>query len=116
MSDDNASLSEIQQGTLAKFKSSAQRFADYFCEEYMQKVSVEWDLSDPDSPTAEVLCEDMCHMKWSVPLAPKDDGSHEAAISIGDCGQLDADGEGLYAFLWNEACQRLRKHGITGDD
>ena len=101
---------------MCSFKSGVEEFARLYCAEYMKNVSVEWDLSDPDCLAATILCEDGHGMKWEVPVAPRDDGSGDIAIEIGDAGQLDADGEGLYAFLWNEACQRLHKHGITGHE
>lgn len=84
------------------FRELVQEFANRA--EYVKDSTVEFDLSDPEELSATVQFKDWRGRIWPVPVVPEGD---EIAIDEGDAGTLTADEEGLYAFLWNEACSRL---------
>jgi len=85
-------------------------FVGLWCKEYARDVSVVIDIDDEFGlyHEAEITITDFDGIFWEVPIMVSEHYSNTIAIDIGDAGELSDNGAGLYAFLWHEACRRLK--------
>jgi hypothetical protein len=86
-------------------------FAHCIASEYARAVRWDWTSKEPDDFSAVIVLELYDGSERSVPLREvvhEGHGQGEMVINIGDCGNLDLDAGGLYAFLWNHDAAELR--------
>ena len=88
-----------------QFVEDVGEFAYDYCHEYMRDVKVEFDKENYE---AIIKCSDYFGLDWEIPICVLN-YDNCIAINIGDAGSLSANSGGLYAFLWNQACARLRE-------
>lgn len=101
--------SRIKDKKIEVFVRQVRDFVSVYGKEYISEIKLEFDLSDPGDPKAEIS---MCFYDehwYCVPIAVNKDG--DAAIYLGDAAcTMHLDGHGLYAYLFHEAHAVRRAH------
>ena len=96
-----------------QFQEEIESFVRMHCSEYAKGDPVYviefFDPEDPTAAEASVTITTFGGRTWEVPIGVCSTRNGEGEVVIApDCTYLELNGDGLYAYLWNEAANRLK--------
>lgn len=100
-------MSRDRQELALAFAEAVQAFMRHAFGEHFSDARAEYDFADPEQPRAIVHAQMRDGRVRQVPLRAADDHGNGIGIDIGEAGTLKADREGVLAYLWMAAEERL---------
>jgi len=91
--------------TPESFQEAVEEAADQYLTEHPKSYSIEYDLSDPDTPLAEITITMFDRSTWNIGITLNEQG--ELGVVLEGQDPLPLTAESFYVVLWFEAMYRL---------